>query len=134
MYTLVGSRAMYYWHRDARSIKGADWDYFTPCEVGTMPRPTYYGDRDCGNIDSSSEYFDSWSPHSISVNGILTPVKLAGTYAGEGDGVLTYMVFEIDGRFFKQEGYYSSYDGNDWDGRFLEVKGVETTITEWRTL
>lgn len=34
-------------------------------------------------------------------------------------------------RTFKKDGYYSSYDGATWDGRFDEVKKTTKTITVW---
>lgn len=63
------------------------------------------------------------------------PVKDIG---GEGQGDYAAVIFAVDGpdgrRLFRKEGYYSSYEGTDWDGNFAEVEAFERTITDYRVV
>lgn len=63
------------------------------------------------------------------------PVKDIG---GEGQGDYAAVIFAVDGpdgrRLFRKEGYYSSYEGTDWDGNFAEVEAFERTITDYRAV
>lgn len=42
-----------------------------------------------------------------------------------------YIIFEVDGRFFKKTGYESSYSEDDrsWEGDVTEVFGTTKTVT-----
>lgn len=46
-------------------------------------------------------------------------------------GSSIWVVFEVDGKHYKATGYYSSYDGYEWDGRVREVTPTTKTITVW---
>lgn len=48
----------------------------------------------------------------------------------EGEGEI-FLVFEVDGKFYKKFGYQSSYGGREWDGGVVEVQPVTKTITVW---
>lgn len=53
---------------------------------------------------------------------------------GEGHAEDIYMVFrtvDVDGtvQYWRKEGYYASFDGDNWDGDFREVKPVERVVT-----
>lgn len=68
----------------------------------------------------------------------LADVELVQARGGsEGDGERVWLVFKVtrkeDGKefFFKKEGYYSSYDGTDWDGSFYEVFPEQKYVTEY---
>ncbi|AXG66282.1 hypothetical protein SEA_ANNADREAMY_197 [Streptomyces phage Annadreamy] len=41
------------------------------------------------------------------------------------------MVVKIGDRYFQKTGYYDSWDSTYWDGRFVEVKPVQKTITDY---
>lgn len=61
-------------------------------------------------------------------------VHVVENVGGEGQGDHQHMVFKVldfagGARFFKKTGYYSSFDGGEWDGDFEEVKPVEKTVT-----
>jgi hypothetical protein len=61
-------------------------------------------------------------------------VKVVQNFGGEGQGDRQWIVVKVtspDGeeQFFRQDGYYSSYDGGEWDGSFDEVKAVQRTVT-----
>lgn len=65
----------------------------------------------------------------------LGEVRMRETYTGAEDGgsnaELIFEVNTVDGdtRYFHKTGYYSSYNGTEWDGDFREVKPVQKTIT-----
>lgn len=62
-------------------------------------------------------------------------IEVVETTGGEGQGDHAHIVFkltDVDGNesFYKVDGYYSSYDGVDWDGSDLySVTPREKTIT-----
>jgi len=49
----------------------------------------------------------------------------------EGDGDYMHVVFQIGDQFFMKEGYHNSWDSDEWDGDFTEVKPVEVTVTKY---
>lgn len=60
-------------------------------------------------------------------------VKVIEDFGGEGQGETRYIVIEVTDsagatQFFRKDGYYSSYDGSDWDGDFREVKAQPRTV------
>lgn len=77
-----------------------------------------------------------WELHEGSFDpndwGDLGPVEHVASVGGsEGSGELMYYVLKCGSRYFRQEGYYASWDGSRWDGKFREVQGVERTIVVW---
>lgn len=77
-----------------------------------------------------------WGVGVIRLNGqeyTWTAVKDIG---GEGQGDYAAVIFAVETpegrRLFRKEGYYSSYDGTDWDGDFAEVEEFEKTVTDYR--
>lgn len=73
-----------------------------------------------GTYDWNEWVYYGRNPRSVPDLGI---VRVVEEETGEGD---TFIVFEItfeDGTVahFRKDGYYSSYDGNDWDGEFYQV-------------
>lgn len=73
-------------------------------------------------------------PVTISGLGVANTIAIEnGPYDGDADGP-TYVVVKLTSdagviRHFKKTGYYSSYDGTDWDGAFVEVFPKTKTIT-----
>jgi hypothetical protein len=67
--------------------------------------------------------------------GTTTPVEIInnGDYDSYGDyvGGDNYVIFELNGRYWRKNGYYSSYGGAEWDGEFYEVAPVIKTITNY---
>lgn len=66
----------------------------------------------------------------------LGKVEVVEDFGGEGQGDLRYVVFKVTFadetvKYYRQEGYYSSCDGTDWDGDFTEVTPKEVLRTEW---
>ncbi len=92
------------------------------------------------NIDRYGDplnWRDWWSdpntPIRIKLDDGSYDVHIEDQYMGEGDGVLTFVIVKIGDQFFKQEGYYTSYDGNDWEGDFREVAAYEEIRRVWKT-
>lgn len=62
--------------------------------------------------------------------GNSTVVDEEGGYEGGGEYVHRVRHFTDHNVFIKLEGFYSSYNGTDWDGYdYEEVKPVERTVT-----
>lgn len=63
--------------------------------------------------------------------GTVTVVETVG--GGEGGGESTHVVIKVTQgettRYFKKEGYYSSYGGTDWDGEIRSVWPSRKTVT-----
>ncbi len=66
-------------------------------------------------------------------------VTLVDSYGGEGDGDTYYRVYKLineedskDTIFVKFDGYYSSYNGTDWDNEeCFKVEPEEVTVIEY---
>jgi hypothetical protein len=57
---------------------------------------------------------------------------IEGELGGEGSGEYCYGVFKFDGKFYKTEWSYYSYEGCNWDNiehTLKEVKPVEKLVT-----
>lgn len=52
-----------------------------------------------------------------------------GDREGGGDYSCVVRHFEDHNVYIQVTGYYSSYNGTDWDSEFSEVKPVERTVT-----
>ena len=63
-------------------------------------------------------------PAKVEVNGTVYDVTTVEDYGGMDMGSTRYIVFEVDGRLFRKDGYYASHYGTDWDGDFREVRKV----------
>ena len=54
-----------------------------------------------------------------------------GDYDEDHDGEYIDVVFKIGDRHFRKSGTYNSWDSDEWDGPFEEVKAAEVQRTEW---
>lgn len=66
--------------------------------------------------------------------GMVKVVEQEG--GGEGQGEYANIVFQVvsenaEVRYFRKEGFYSSFDGIEWDGTFEEVTPVKKYITAY---
>jgi hypothetical protein len=81
--------------------------------------------------------WDEWygdKPIQTEIDNVPVTVTLIEDVGGEGQGDHRHLVFKIERasclpRFFRKDGYYSSYNGNDWDGDFKEVSPITKTVT-----
>lgn len=54
---------------------------------------------------------------------------------GSDQGSYAEIVFTVDNRrFFRKLGYYSSYDGYEWDGKFREVQAKQKVVTYYEDI
>lgn len=86
-----------------------------------------YVDRGYASIESPD-----WGELYGGIDTSLGEVKLVEEVGGEGEGEHTHVVVQTvaTGQYFRINGYYSSYDGTDWDDSDLyEVKKVERLVT-----
>lgn len=54
--------------------------------------------------------------------------------AGEGDySADTLLIFEVNGQFFRVDGHYESWAGNEWESNDLhEVEPVQVLVTQYQ--
>lgn len=91
----------------------------------------YYDDAGVGYFEEiAGDLSEDLYGNGIEVDGLhLTLVEQVG---GEGEGDEYFVVFTIQetGQFFRFDGYYSSYDGTNWEDTALrEVQKTAKTIT-----
>lgn len=57
-------------------------------------------------------------------------VRVVDQEGGEGQGDHAHIVFQVKdtGQYFRIDGYYSSYEGTDWDGELREVHRVTREV------
>lgn len=75
-----------------------------------------------------------WGDNDLTIRGKTYTAKAVEYKGGEGQGEYTAVIFEVDGRLFRKEGYYASHYGTDWDGDFSEVEVYEKTVKDYRTV
>ncbi|UDL16815.1 hypothetical protein SEA_ATUIN_149 [Arthrobacter phage Atuin] len=63
-------------------------------------------------------------------SGTVTLVKNHG--GGEGDGEERWIVIKVGDQLFEYRGYYSSWDGTEWDDKLREVEPYEVTVIKYR--
>lgn len=50
------------------------------------------------------------------------------------DQIPMYVIVELNGRHFRKDGVYSSWDSTSWDGPLYEVKAKEVVKTEYERI
>jgi hypothetical protein len=78
-----------------------------------------------------------WSGTKVRHVPELGDVKIVEDFGGEGQGDTRYLVFQVtdeegEVRLFQKDGYYSSYNGSDWDGDFYEVVETKEIVTVYK--
>lgn len=60
----------------------------------------------------------------------LGVVRVVDQEGGEGQGDHAHIVFLVKdtGQYFRIDGFYSSYEGTDWDGELREVHRVTREV------
>lgn len=73
-------------------------------------------------------HFQPWK-----VEGLEHPVLVVEDFGGgEGSGEEMWIIVSYDGRYFRKDGYYASFDGDNWDGPFVEVRRSQEIVTVFR--
>jgi len=89
-------------------------------------------DTDDLDWNEISEMFE-WTDETFSAHGVT--IERADFDTGrEGHAEDIHMVFKTTDRqgneqYWRKTGYYASYDGDNWDGDFREVRPVERLVT-----
>lgn len=79
------------------------------------------------------EWCLSGSESSMTLDGI--PLRHEYTKGGfEGAGDTYYVVLEYDGRLYRIDGFYSSWDGTELDGKPYEVKKVPVEAFDYKPI
>jgi hypothetical protein len=73
-----------------------------------------------GNIDEET---------LVAMFGDVEVIDEQGGYEGGGDYAMKVFLFKAHNIYIKVTGFYSSYNGTDWDGTFTEVFPQQKTIT-----
>lgn len=89
--------------------------------------------------DKATYFYEAWSEfHEFMYGGsVELPSGNTATevdrFGGEGKGDVYYVVFQIGDKFYRVDGYYSSWEGVNWDSAEpYEVKPVEVTVIEYK--
>ena len=88
--------------------------------------------------DWEASGWDSWAERDtdtpVDVEG-LGMVSVVTSYGGEGQGDDYYMIFYVDAgeweQHYKLDGYYSSYDGGEYQGPLCKTYPVVREVTFW---
>lgn len=85
-------------------------------------------------VDGSWSEF-GWGDIDVDIDGVTYSAKSVQRIGGsEGSGEYAAVIFSIDGRTFRKEGYYASHYGTDWDGELEEVESYEKTVIDYRAI
>jgi len=76
------------------------------------------------------ELTDTWSNPSptVELEGLGIAAYVDGKLGREGGGEDIWFVFSLDGKFYRLTGWYSSYDGSNWEDARVELVVPEEKI------
>lgn len=81
------------------------------------------------SLSKKSEGYFAYKMDETEELGKAPIVDEKGDCEGGGDFSMVVRYFENFGIYIRETGYYSSYNGTDWNNDFEEVKPVQKTIT-----
>lgn len=85
-------------------------------------------------IDAGDWYELSSGKGRVTINDTEYEWESVKHIGDEGQGEYAAVIFSIDGRLFRKEGYYASHYGTDWDGDLDEVEVYEKIVTDYRPI
>lgn len=100
------------------------------------PFTSRYGDRTY--TDNGWSLWSEVGGTAVEVDGLgsVTVVESVGGY--EDGGSTRYLTFKVTdeggSRYFRKNGYYSSYDGTEWDYEFTECVSETKTVTVYEPI
>lgn len=97
---------------------------------------TLYAEQ-VGNEDYSTPWNTMYYEESdLSLKDGAEELKLefVNSGGGEGDGATCWVVFKLNGHLYRKDGYYSSWDDNDWDGDLYKVREIQVMRTEYEPI
>lgn len=100
---------------------------------------TYEHKEDYVSEGEPTYFYQAWDAFQEEIWGDGTVELASGTaktlkrFGGEGKGDAYYVVFQIGDKFYRVDGYYSSWEGVNWDSAEpYEVKPVEVTVIKYK--
>ena len=93
---------------------------FTAQELETVIADTY---------EENDFFMDAFYEEVSELDTSLGKVVVEETSGGQGDGAPIEVVISINGRYFQQDGEYSSWDSSSMDGPLYEVKPKQVMKT-----
>lgn len=61
-------------------------------------------------------------------------VEFVEHVGGEGEGDHTHVVFKVSGKLFKLDGFYSSWEGTEWEDSVYAVKPKEVKVIQYEAI
>lgn len=100
---------------------------FTAKELQTEINDKYEG---YGDFFMQAYYEDIDGMPSISQG----EIEVVDNWGGEGDGASVHVVIKVADRFFRMDGYYSSWGDSAMDGELYEVAPKEVMKIEYESI
>lgn len=85
--------------------------------------------RRCIEADEDANWYEIRDGDCKYIEDLGPIERVASQGGGEGSGSEMWVVVKIGSRLFKKSGYYASWDGDNWDGPFEEVRPRERMVT-----
>jgi hypothetical protein len=77
-----------------------------------------------------SEFYDTIERREIYLPSLDAFAEFVKSYEPESHGD-QWILFQVEGQFFRKYGYYNSWDSPEWDGKLVEVVAREVTIIKY---
>lgn len=103
--------------------------------VSSLGDNTFYGKDHYANSFGNcfGEFVDGLSWRNAEITLPAGVATLAQDVGGEDEGSHRHAVIEVNGQYFRADGSYTSWDGDDWDYATLyEVEPVNVTVIEYK--
>lgn len=82
-------------------------------------------------IDSFTDSIDTYGAGDVVLPS--GQVEQVAQHGGEGEGDEYWVVFSVGDQLFRVEGYYSSWNGTDWENvEVEEVEAYEVSVTQYK--
>lgn len=101
---------------------GAVLTYGNSFHVWGSDEGTAYADGDGWEGGDSLDYGE----HYVQIDGADHRINIVSYSSGSGDGAPRHMIFELENRFFRSDGYYRSYGESTWDDLREVIKQSKT--------
>lgn len=100
-------------------------------EVYGSERP-HWSSKDTEARDKWDEAYCEWSDkREAEFKAAVGEYKQVESYGGEGQGERYFNIYKFEDHdiFVKENGFYTSFDGVEWDDDFQEVRPTSKTVT-----
>lgn len=109
-------------------------ELLTPEAVTAAVKAVVAEDEYADDYDGESLIWDwleeaTWNDHEVETS--VGNIKRVESVGGEGQGDHQHLVIQTiaTGQYFRVDGWYTSYDGGEYDGDLYEVQKVERLVT-----